>query len=121
MQKITLSFKSFNYLFIKNSYQHICQIAHLWEIPVHALKFTNLPTLRKRCTLLKSPHVHKKSREQFEWSRKKAQIIVHIKTKLHCILFLFLLKNSQFPGVELKITLSSSSSLPGVVKHLAKK
>lgn len=33
---------------------------------------SNIPTTTKRITLLKSPHVNKKSREQFQHSRYKA-------------------------------------------------
>jgi ribosomal protein S10 len=34
-------------------------------------KVSNIPTTKKRVTLLKSPHVNKKSREQFQHTRYK--------------------------------------------------
>lgn len=36
-----------------------------------AYKVSNIPSTKKRITLLKSPHVNKKSREQFQHTRYK--------------------------------------------------
>ena len=112
MQKCTLSFKSFNYIYIKKSYQRICHAIAFWEIPLHFCSFVSEPTSRKRCTLLRSPHIHKKSREQFEWIRKKGGCSFSAAHGKHLLLLLFWLQNSQFPGVQLQITLKGRTTLP---------
>jgi ribosomal protein S10 len=70
-----------------------------------------LPTLRKEFTVLKSPHIDKKSREQFSWSRRKSQLCLSLREKKYADLLLLFLKNCEFPGVELKISRVYSSSL----------
>lgn len=66
----------------------------------------SLPKKKKLFTVLRSPHVDKKSREQFEFSYNKTRILLKSFSKRNIILFIFLLKNSDFPGVELEISLS---------------
>ena len=112
MQKCRLSLKSFQFIYIKNSIQQINAALTFWKIPVHSLECNNLPTVHKRCTLLSSPHIHKKSREQFEWVRKKGEVIIQFHQRKHLLLFLFFLQNTEFPGVELRITLNLSTRLP---------
>lgn len=112
MQQCTLSFKSFKDIHIKNSCRQIRQAIKVWNIPVHSCSFTDGPTLRKRFTILRSPHIHKKSREQFEWVRKKGQLSLFFPHQRHVLLVLFWLQSSQLPGVQLTITLNHSSVLP---------
>ena len=109
MQKCRLSFKSFQSIYIKNSIQQICRALNLWKIPVHGLRCNSFPNQCKKFTLLSSPHVHKKSREQFEWVRKKGEMVLEFHQRKHLLLLLFFLQNTQFPGVELKITLLLST------------
>jgi ribosomal protein S10 len=64
---------------------------------------TGLPTLKKIFTVLSSPHIDKKSREQFEWVRFKNRISIFCISR-NLIVFIFsLIKYSQFPGVELQL------------------
>lgn len=112
MQQCTLSFKSFNNINIKNSREQIYRAIAFWKIPVYSYSFTGSPTLRKRITILRSPHIHKKSREQFEWVRKKGQLKIIFFHQRHLLLFLFWLQNCQFPGVQLAITLNYCTVLP---------
>lgn len=109
MQKCRFSFKSFQSIYIKNSIQQICQALTLLKIPVHGLRCSSFPSQCKRLTLLSSPHIHKKSREQFEWVRKKGEMVLEFNQRKHLLLLLFFLQNTQFPGVELKITLHLST------------
>ena len=112
MEKCRISFKSFKFIHIKNSIQQICAACSLWKIPIHSLKYSAFPAFTRRFTVLRSPHVHKKSREQFEWVRKKGEITLEFKEQKHLLLLIFFLQNSQFPGVELKITVQTSTKLP---------
>lgn len=62
---------------------------------------TNLPLKIKKITLLKSPHVHKKAREQFELTTfKKVFTITNFKNT-KSLLFLFLNK-PKFLKIKLK-------------------
>lgn len=62
--KCYVKIKSFNYRHIENiSKQALLEIK---EEDSMSVSITRLPTRIKKITLIKSPHVHKKSREQFE-------------------------------------------------------
>ena len=54
--------------------------------------FFILPKKKKRITLLKSPHVYKKAREQFEIITHKACFSINVKNKFSLIRWLFLNK-----------------------------
>ena len=70
---------------------------------------TPLPTRVKKITTLRSPHIDKKSREQFEWKREKAQIDFHLTSVPQISLVLFILLHSRFPGVEVEIGVESKT------------
>nr|QES94782.1 ribosomal protein S10 [Trebouxia lynnae] len=74
-----------------------------------APKMINLPTLKKKFTVLRSPHIDKKSREQFEWTRYKKSLFLYFQNTSVLSLFLFLLKNSSFPGVQIEINIKHST------------
>lgn len=74
-----------------------------------AQKVTTLPTLKKKFTVLRSPHIDKKSREQFEWTRYKKSLFLCFQKTSVLSLFLFLLKNSSFPGVQIEINIKHST------------
>jgi len=62
---------------------------------------TNLPVETKKITLLKSPHVHKKAREQFEVRKfTKLFTIKNFKTSKY-LLFIFLNK-PKFIKIKVK-------------------
>jgi small subunit ribosomal protein S10 len=63
--------------------------------------FTNLPLKTKKITLLKSPHVHKKSREQFEIQKVKKLITIKYFNKFKYLLLLFLNK-PKFIRIKIK-------------------
>lgn len=70
---------------------------------------TCFPTLVKKITLLRSPHIDKKSREQFEWKRKKKAIFFDLDSAPQTSFLLFVLTHSRFPGVELEIGVQSKT------------
>nr|YP_006666417.1 ribosomal protein S10 [Trebouxiophyceae sp. MX-AZ01]AFQ93772.1 ribosomal protein S10 [Trebouxiophyceae sp. MX-AZ01] len=63
----------------------------------------SLPRSQRGFTLLRSPHIDKKSREQFRLQTFHCQIQVPVPSKGRASLLLFLLRNGEFPGVELKV------------------
>ena len=70
-------------------------------------RITPFPTLVKKITTLRSPHIDKKSREQFEWKREKAQIHFSLSSVAQISFVLFILTHSRFPGVEIEIGVES--------------
>lgn len=63
--------------------------------------YTQMPTITKRITLLKSPHVNKKAREQFELKIFKKIIIIKNKITLK-ILKLLVLNKPKFIKLKLR-------------------
>jgi small subunit ribosomal protein S10 len=55
-------------------------------------RLSNLPKKKKRITLLKSPHVYKKAREQFQFTSYKLIISLYDKIDLKKLKFLLLNK-----------------------------
>lgn len=55
-------------------------------------KIFNLPTIRKRITLLKSPHVNKSAREQFQLKSYKCTLFIKDETNKNRLRFLILNK-----------------------------
>ncbi len=72
---------------------------------------TYLPSSRRKFTLLRSPHIDKKSREQFQLQTYKAEIKTTCYTRGKACLLLLLLRNSEFMGVELKVAINYSTPL----------
>lgn len=118
--KVHIYLKSFDNLYISTSINQILQITNYlktfedlsnrrFEQPSYPLKVISLPTLNKKFTVLRSPHIDKKSREQFEWTRYKKSIFLDFQKISVFSLFLFLLKNSSFPGVQIEINLKHST------------
>lgn len=68
-------------IFISNSKKSLTKYADLLDIYFKKLNINysilHLPTSKKRITLLKSPHVNKKSKEHFELNTYKIQIILN--------------------------------------------
>ena len=110
--KVHIYLKSFDNLYIHTSLNQIVQIANYLKTfsgCKPSQKVISLPTLKKKFTVLRSPHIDKKSREQFEWTRYKKSIFLDFQKISVFSLFLFLLKNSSFPGVQIEINLKHST------------
>jgi small subunit ribosomal protein S10 len=73
--------------------------------PVEPSQGIPFPILRKRWTVLRSPHIDKKSREQFEWSRWKEKIYFFSTERKAIITLLSFIRHSEFPGIELHLQL----------------
>ena len=73
------------------------------------IRITPLPTFVKKITTLRSPHIDKKSREQFEWRREKTQIGFDLNSVPQMSFVLFVLTHSRFPGVEVEIGVESKT------------
>jgi len=67
----------------------------------------SLPTKRSHITVLRSPHIDKKSREQFVLKRVQRFVRYTFQKAQDVYAFLFGLKNLECSGVELKVSLRS--------------
>ena len=115
MQEIRITLKSFDPQCLLIAMKHIIKIARVLEIgsflqskKEKAIKRIDLPQKRKKITVIRSPHIDKKSREQFEIRHHKSVFIFNIKKKSCALLFFECLKNSQMYGVELSIDVYST-------------
>ena len=82
------------------------------NIPLSFKKQENsisLPLKRKRFTVLRSPHIDKRSREHFELKNMKTRLSFSFTEKRFFSFFVFLLKNSKFPASQLELCLTSST------------
>lgn len=68
------------------------------------------PIKRQKYTVLRSPHIDKKSREQFQLTRFHSAIIFQV---TNISLFLYFLRFFSFFGIQLKICVKSLSYYPG--------
>jgi small subunit ribosomal protein S10 len=105
--KVNFKFKSFHFYNFKNFLSKI--LRKIKSLNFVTSGFVSLPTKTQRFTVLRSPHVDKKSREQFE-------IKTHIKT-----LNLFLNLRNNFEKQRLKILITfiknSAAGLNFTVKY----
>ncbi|WGH25199.1 MAG: 30S ribosomal protein S10 [Candidatus Shikimatogenerans bostrichidophilus] len=65
-QIIKIKLKSYDYILLDKSIKNIIKSIKSTGVTINGP--IPLPTKKKKFTVLKSPHVHKKSREQFELS-----------------------------------------------------
>jgi len=105
-----INIKSFQWDHIQKAIYKIHEIALFLKL--NDYRIIGLPIRKKLYTVLRSPHKDKKSREQFESRRWKARIIINTgKSRNITNLLFFLLKNSEFSGVELQVCFVQSSYL----------
>jgi ribosomal protein S10 len=98
-----------------NSLGHIAQVVSATPSRGHCastqLSNIPLPLSQKRFTLLRSPHIDKKSREQFQLQTHRCRIDASFCSKGEASLFLFLLRNGEFPGAQVRVEITSSTPL----------
>nr|YP_010373894.1 ribosomal protein S10 [Hernandia nymphaeifolia]UPI56076.1 ribosomal protein S10 [Hernandia nymphaeifolia] len=93
--KIRIVIRSFDHPFLEN---------HFWGLPRYTRKI-GLPESRVLYTVLRSPHIDKKSREQFEMEIKKQFLL--IKTETHELRKKFFrLKRQRIFGAQYSILFS---------------
>ena len=103
MQIINVKIKSFDKQYKAISTRKILDIAQF--LGIQEISKIELPEKKKKITVLRSPHIDKKSQEQFEIRNYKTNIIFKIKQVNTSLIFLEILKNSNMFGVEIEISL----------------
>ena len=107
MQQICITLKSFDAQCLYIALKYIINLAHVLEIKT--IKKINLPKKIKKITVLRSPHIDKKSREHFEIKHNKNMLIFTVNKKSTGFLFIECLKNLQLSGVEISLDIYSMS------------
>jgi small subunit ribosomal protein S10 len=74
------------------------------------LRYQNNPKKCKKITVLRSPHIDKKSREQFQRVTHKKKLTVFFKKKENLFLVFELVKQTQTHGVEIEMVTEFSTS-----------
>ena len=75
----------------------------------------SFPQKRKEFTVIRSPHIDKKARDQFQLCTYKTIIQVN-KVNEYSFLFIFLenLKNTKFLGIQMQIKINSNTFGPSI-------
>jgi ribosomal protein S10 len=102
-----LTFRSFEPESLANALGMVRKIVHAHSFNKGPTIF-GLPKKIQRWTLLRSPHVHKKSREQFEMPTHQAVLRTCWSTKEELKVFLLTLQNTEIYGVQIHLEISSS-------------
>lgn len=100
--QVRITIESFDFLYLYKASKNFQKIISFLQIkrPLSSI----LPSKLRKYTVERSPHIDKKSREQFETKRYKAIFEIVIQnTKITQLLF-FIFKNSVHPGVQISIT-----------------
>ena len=110
--KIKIVIKSFETHLITNCIQKITQFFICLttvggrQLSNESIKTVELPKHIKRYTLLRSPHVNKKSREQFQRITFKKLLILSL-SSVKANFFIKHLRHFEFYGVQLQLTIVS--------------
>lgn len=105
MIQIYCKFKSFENSSIFLAINYFYSIAMFLNIL--STQEISLPINRKQFTVIRSPHKYKTSREQFQYIKIKKCLILKTEEYSKASLFIQLLKDCTFPGVEVEIKITS--------------
>lgn len=102
--KLTISLKSNNHANLTNGQKSIQLLFNELNNNKEIRTFITLPNQKSYITVLRSPHIDKKSREQFVYKTTKMCIAFNFSDSTSLNSFIFALNQIEVPGVEIKIT-----------------
>lgn len=107
MYKIKFKIKSFDLDSIKQTENFLLSLFSFFDLdkPIYQQN----PRKYKKITVLRSPHIDKKSREQFQILTHKKTLVQIIPNKNIVLLVFEILKDTSFKGVELDLSLEFST------------
>ena len=108
-QKIRIKLKSYDHMLVDKSAEKIVKTVKSTGAVVTGP--IPLPTNKKIFTVLRSPHVNKKSREQFMETTRGRRIVGQYTPELTQV-FVQLVERAHLPGVELSMRVSQQSVFP---------
>lgn len=107
MYTIHLNLKSFDMDNLKKTEKYIFSMFNF--LNKNQIKYKTNPKKCKKITVLRSPHIDKKSREQFQLVTFKRTLSVSLSDK-NTLFFIFeILKDMKSVGVEIEISLEFSA------------
>jgi len=106
MIQIYCKFKSFENSSISLAVNYLDSITMF--VNILSIQKISLPKNIKQFTVIKSPHKYKKSREQFQYIKIKKCLILKTEEYFKASLFIQLIKDCEFPGVEMEIRVTSA-------------
>ncbi len=107
MQQVQLKFKSFDPFYINQLISLFDDVLYTLETPDSKEIF--LPSKIKKLTVIRSPHIHKKSRDQFQMKTYKRSMRLSF-TNLNTLnAFLEICKNLHVVGVQIHISVKHQS------------
>jgi|YelNatPaOPRAMG01_1025707.scaffolds.fasta_scaffold89121_2 small subunit ribosomal protein S10 len=96
-----LRLKSFDMFLIHTALQYLSELTQLLEAVSSSPVI--LPQKYQKLTVLRSPHIDKKARDQFQKRTCKVLFECTFQESQKAHVFFELLKNSQFPGIQVEI------------------
>lgn len=101
--KLTISLKSNDHANLTNSQKKIQLLFNSLNNNADIRPVITLPNQKSYITILRSPHIDKKSREQFIYKTSKINIVFNFSDSVSLNSFVFALNQIEVPGVEMKI------------------
>lgn len=101
--KLTISLKSNDHINLINGQNKIQLLFNELNNSTGIRPFIALPNQKSYITVLRSPHIDKKSREQFIYKTSKISITFNFSDSASLNSFIFALNQIEIPGVEIKI------------------
>nr|NP_042275.1 ribosomal protein S10 [Prototheca wickerhamii]P46742.1 RecName: Full=Small ribosomal subunit protein uS10m; AltName: Full=Ribosomal protein S10, mitochondrial [Prototheca wickerhamii]AAD12663.1 ribosomal protein S10 [Prototheca wickerhamii] len=107
MQQVQLKLKSFDPVYINQLISLLNDVLDTLEIQNSKEIF--LPSKIKKITVIRSPHIHKKSRDQFQIKRYKRSMIISFTNIDILHAFLEICKDLHVVGVQIHISVKYHS------------
>ena len=107
--------KSFDFQTLKHSLEQIMKMRKLLSIFPYKENIFGFPITTKKWTVLRSPHVDKKSREQFQIKNHCLLYKTNFSNKKEFMVFFQKLKHTEIYGTEFSIEVVHSSYFNKIV------
>jgi ribosomal protein S10 len=107
MYKIYLKLRSFDLNFLNQTENYLLFIFSFFNL--NQVKHQINSKRCKKITVLRSPHIDKKSREQFQILSHKKTLVFSVSDKNVILFVLEILKNTKFIGAELEFLIEFST------------
>jgi|LakMenE18May11ns_1017448.scaffolds.fasta_scaffold9878377_2 small subunit ribosomal protein S10 len=101
MTQLQLKLKSFDPYYIILTTEYITSI--LTFLNIQKIRQITLPAHIKKFTVIRSPHIDKNSREQFQIKKYKHLIEIYSLDEQEIVLLVDILKDAEFIGIEFEI------------------
>lgn len=107
MYKLKLNLNSFDLDSLNRTEKYLLSVFSFFDFT--EIKQQIHPKKSKKITVLRSPHIDKKSREQFQIQSHKKTLSISIENKKSVLLVFEIFKNMKSPGVEIDILVDFST------------